>query len=198
MPDARSNVDKDPENKPTNVKEASRKKSLGELGELFAIKTLVDNEFDKIRNLNDDRMNETFADILCEKNGVRYIISVKARNKYQLNGKPNNRYNLGTNAYNKAKLAETKFGGIAYWMAIQFDLHHYSIFFGSLSELNSRKAIPIDRCEAGKTGTTLVNRKRHYFDFNYYKNIIGRNPTSAPNGQPSSEVADEIGIMHLR
>ena len=29
-------------------KEAARKKSLGELGELFAIKTLVDNKFDKI------------------------------------------------------------------------------------------------------------------------------------------------------
>ena len=44
-------------------KEAARKKSLGELGELFAIKTLVDCENDKIRNLNDVKMNEAFADI---------------------------------------------------------------------------------------------------------------------------------------
>jgi len=43
-----------------NIKEASRKKSLGELGELFALKALVDNKFDRIRNLNDDSMNETF------------------------------------------------------------------------------------------------------------------------------------------
>ena len=40
-----------------NKKEAARKKSLGELGELFAIKALVDNKFDRIRNLNDKLMN---------------------------------------------------------------------------------------------------------------------------------------------
>jgi hypothetical protein len=37
-----------------NRREADRKKSLGELGELFAIKALVDKKFDKIRNLNDN------------------------------------------------------------------------------------------------------------------------------------------------
>jgi len=36
-----------------NKKEAARKKSLGELGELFALNALVDQQFDKIRNLND-------------------------------------------------------------------------------------------------------------------------------------------------
>jgi hypothetical protein len=73
-----------------NRKEAARKKSLGELGELFAIKALVDKKFDRIRNLNDKHMNEKFADIECEKDGLRYVISVKARNKYQKNGKLNN------------------------------------------------------------------------------------------------------------
>lgn len=161
----------------TNAKEASRKKSLGELGELFAIKTLVDNEFDKIRNLNDDNMNEAFADIVCEKDGQRYVISVKARNKYQLDGKLNSRYNLGSNAHEKASRAESKFQGVAYWMAIQFDLHEYSVFFGSLAELKTSRSIPIDKCESGKVGTILVDRKRHYFDFGYYKNKLGRNLT---------------------
>ena len=76
------------------IKEAARKKSLGELGELFAIKALVDKKFDRIRNLNDKIMNEAFADIECEKDGVCYVISVKARNKFQKNGKLNTRYNL--------------------------------------------------------------------------------------------------------
>ena len=67
-----------------NKKEAARKKSLGELGELFAVKALVDKQFDRIRNLNDKFMNETFADIECDKNGERFVISVKARNKYQI------------------------------------------------------------------------------------------------------------------
>ncbi len=122
-----------------NVKEAMRKKSLGELGELFAIKTLVDNEFDKIRNLNDEHMNEPFADFFCEKNGARYVISVKTRNMYQLNGRINNRYNLGENAYEKARAAEQKYSGIAYWMAIQFDSHEYSVFLALLSALISRR-----------------------------------------------------------
>ena len=74
-----------------NEKEAARKKSLGELGELFAIKALVDKEFDRIRNLNDRQFNEPFADIECEKGGQKYIISVKARNKFQLDGKLNTR-----------------------------------------------------------------------------------------------------------
>lgn len=153
-----------------NQKEALRKKSLGELGELFAIKTLVDNKFDGIRNLNDDRMNEAYADIICVKDNIKYIISVKARNKYQINGMVNNRYNLGSNAYIKAKNAERKYGGIAYWMAIQFDIHQYSVFFGSLESLNSSKAIPINKCESGEIGEILVDKKRHYFDFEFYKN----------------------------
>ncbi len=61
-----------------NQKEAARKKSLGKLGELFAIKALVDKKFDRIRNLNDQSMNETFVDIESEKGDKRYIISVKA------------------------------------------------------------------------------------------------------------------------
>ena len=51
-------------------------------------------------------MNEPFADILCEKDDKRYIISVKARNMYQINGKLNSRYNLGSNSYKNAKDAE--------------------------------------------------------------------------------------------
>ena len=117
-----------------NKKEAARKKSLGELGELFALKALVDQKFDKIRNLNDQKMNEKFADIVCEKDGVRYVISVKARNKYQINGKLNTRYNLGSNANEKALYAEEKNKAKAYWLAVQFDSTSYSIYFGSLEE----------------------------------------------------------------
>ena len=153
-----------------NKKEAARKKSLGELGELFAIKALVDKKFDMIRNLNDNLMNETFADIECEKDGVKFIISVKARNKYQKNGKLNTRYNLGSNVYEKASLAQKKYNASAYWMAIQFDQKSFSIYFGSLKELNESKAIPVDKCEKGIIGEIWELNKRHYFDFEYYKN----------------------------
>jgi|ERR1035437_5339751 hypothetical protein len=155
-----------------NKKEAARKKSLGELGELFAIKALVDKKFDRIRNLNDNKMNESFADIECEKDGVRYILSVKARNKYQRNGKLNTRYNLGANVYGKALVAEKKYNALSYWMAIQFDHKCYSIYFGSLTEINGSKAIPVDKCEKGLIGEIWEHNKRHYFDFEYYTNKV--------------------------
>lgn len=153
-----------------NIKEAARKKSLGELGELFAIKALVDKKFDRIRNLNDKTMNEAFADIECEKDGLRYVISVKARNKYQKDGKLNSRYNLGSDAYEKAKLAEKKYNAVAHWIAIQFDQKCFSIYFGSLFDLNNSKAIPVDKCEKGIVGEVWELNKRHYFDFDFYTN----------------------------
>ena len=50
-------------------KEAKRKKSLGEIGELYGIKALVDNGFTNIRNLNDVRMNYPYADVFAERDG---------------------------------------------------------------------------------------------------------------------------------
>ena len=151
-------------------KEAARKKSLGELGELFAIKALVDNEYDKIRNLNDTHMNEAFADIYCEKDNKKYVISVKSRNKYQKNGALNSSYNLGTDASKKASYAAKKYNAEPYWMAIQFDVNEYSIYFGPLKSLNRANAIPINKCSNGEIGEILVNKKKHYFDFDFFKN----------------------------
>ena len=153
-----------------NKKEASRKKSLGELGELFAIKALVDRGYDRIRNLNDKRLNEPFADLECEKDGIKIIISVKARNKYQKKGTLNCRYNLGTNAYAKALASEKKHNAVAHWMAIQFDNTTFSIYFGTLTELSEKKAIPVDLCAKGTIGTIWEHNKRHYFDFDFYSN----------------------------
>lgn len=115
-------------------------------------------------------MNETFTDVVCEKGGVRYANSVIARNMYQLNGKVNIRYTLGTNAHVKARLSELNYGALAHWMAIQFDENNYSVFFGSMECQNGSKAIPIDKFRFGEIGRILINNKRHYIDFGYYKN----------------------------
>jgi hypothetical protein len=153
-----------------NKKEAARKKSLGELGELFAIKALVDSGYEKIINLNDKKMNFPFADLYAEKDDERLIISVKARNKFQKDNKLNAFYNLGSNAYKKAALAENEFGAKPYWMAIQFDQFTYSLYFGSLEELSGKEAIPLRQCEKGSLGICLVKDKRHYFDFGFFSN----------------------------
>lgn len=154
----------------TNQKEASRKKSLGELGELFGIKALVDNSFDRIKNLNDESMNFPFADLYAEKNGESHIISIKARNKFQKNGMLNSSYNLGSNSYSKASKAEEKFNAKAYWMAVQFDNDTVSIYFGSLIELEGKESIPIKKCMDETIGECLLKDERHYFDFSYFSN----------------------------
>ena len=156
--------------KEKNKKEASRKKSLGELGELFAIKALVDNHYEKIINLNDEKRNFPFADLYAEKEGKRFIFSVKARNKYQKNHKLNAYYNLGSEAYKKAATAEKEYSAEPHWIAIQFDQFTYSIYWGSLKELNGKNAIPIGQCAAGNIGTCLAKNKRHYFDFDFFGN----------------------------
>jgi hypothetical protein len=153
-----------------NKKEASRKKSLGELGELFAIKALVDNHYQKIVNLNDKKMNFPFADLYAEKEGKKFIFSVKARNKYQKNHKLNAYYNLGSKAYEKAASAEKEYSAEPHWLVIQFDQFTYSIYWGSLEELKGKNAIPISHCSEGRIGKCLALDIRHYFDFGYFGN----------------------------
>ena len=152
-------------------KEAKRKKSLGELGELFAIKALVNNGFSYIKNLNDKKMNYPFADLYAEKDGKSYVISVKARNKYTNNGiSENPSYNLGSNCYEKASIAEKEFNAEACWMAIPFDKRTVTVYFGTLKELDGKKAISIKKCKSGEFGHRLVNEKNHYFDWDYFDN----------------------------
>lgn len=152
-------------------KEAMRKKALGELGELVALKTLVDNGFEKISHLNDiKRRNFPFADLLAEKDGKKYAISVKARNKFQKNGTLNNRYNLKQThvaAVEKELVAE------AYWMAIPFDKNSYSVRFGSVMELKDTMGKPLTGIPMGEDcayGEEWVKDKLHYFDFSFFTN----------------------------
>jgi len=157
--------------KTDSKKEALRKKALGELGELIALKTLVDNGFEKISHLNDTiRRNFPFADLLAEKDGKKYAISVKARNKFQKNGTLNNRYNLKQThvaAVEKELVAE------AYWMAIPFDKNSYSVRFGSVMELKDEWGKPLSGIPMGEDcayGEEWVKDKPHYFDFSFFTN----------------------------
>lgn len=131
----------------------------------------MDNHFERVVNLNDRKMNYPFADLYAEKEGRKFIISIKARNKFQKNHTLNAYYNLGSRAYENAAKAEAEFEAEAHWMAVQFDTQSYSVYFGSLAELNHRHAIPMRECELGRIGTCLVRDKRHYFDFSFFENI---------------------------
>lgn len=148
---------------------AIRPKSLGTLGELFAIKALVDNGFSGIRNLNDRHRNHPYADLFAERDGKRIIISVKCRNKYQLSGKLNLRYKLGVRAYEHAEEAERRFEAEAYWMAIQFARDTYSVYLGQLKALAGNLGIPMSP-SACKQCHCLVRDQKHYLDLTPYFN----------------------------
>lgn len=160
------------ERKVNSKKEAMRKKALGELGELVALKTLVDNGFEKITHLNDTkRRNYPFADLLAEKDGKRYAISVKARNKFQKNGTLNNRYNL---KQTHVAAVEAELDAEAFWMAIPFDKNSYSVRFGSVVELKDASGKPLSGIPMGEKcayGKEWVKDKPHYFDFSYFTNM---------------------------
>jgi hypothetical protein len=157
--------------KTDSKKEAMRKKALGELGELVALKTLVDNGFEKISHLNDTkRRNFPFADLLAEKDGKKYAISVKARNKFQKNGTLNNRYNL---KQTHVASVENELVADAYWMAIQFDKNSYSVRFGAVVELKDAGGRPLSGIPMGEDcayGEEWVKDKPHYFDFSFFTN----------------------------
>lgn len=153
-----------------SIKEAKRKRSLGELGELFAIKALVDSEFDRIRNLNDERFNYPFFDLSAEKNGEKFLISVKTRNKYQIDGKLNSYYKLGPKSkmYASSALSE---GFVPCWLSVQFDDEVYSVYLGKIFDLGDRNSIPMDGIKTLAVGNSLVLNKKHQFDFTFFSNL---------------------------
>ena len=71
----------------------ARENALGKLGESLAEDALKKNGFTNVRNLKLERNNHPYADIVAEKEGNKYLISVKTRNENQQNGKLNTNYN---------------------------------------------------------------------------------------------------------
>src|SRR5687767_14779497 len=109
------------------TKEAVRRwKRLGEIGEELALSLLAGNGFTNIRDLNrtenatatttSGKTNSHFADFVADKDGERYVISVKARNEYEWTPGPdgrrrlNGRYRLGEHCRRLAESAAAQHG----------------------------------------------------------------------------------------
>jgi len=71
------------------AKTDSRTRRLGMVGKRLAEAELVSHGFTNIRNLYTHRSENVVSDIYAEREGRRYWICVKARNKYAQDGKPN-------------------------------------------------------------------------------------------------------------
>ena len=112
---------------------------LGVIGEKIAEQLLRKNGFTKVANLNSSNLNFHYADLVAWKNGKRYAISVKMRNKYERSGKLNSRYKLGKNAHKLALKAEKILKAKAAWIAISLEPKTYCAYFGLLSDLSGNQ-----------------------------------------------------------
>ena len=123
----------------------TRWKKMGDFGEYVAEKLLSEHGFTEIRNLNKERRNNLFADIYAVKNKKPYVISVKARNKFENNGNLNGRYKLGKKCYENAPMLESEYKATAAWIAIAIDVANktFDAYFGTLSSLNGNTGIPM-------------------------------------------------------
>jgi len=106
---------------------------------------------------------------LAEKDGKRYLISVKSRNKYQRDGTLNSRYKLGDKCYENAKVACEQYKAEPYWMAVQFDSDRYSVYLGSVALLDGNKGVPMSPPNLSRY-VCLVDNKEHGIDFRPYLN----------------------------
>jgi hypothetical protein len=139
---------------------------LGELGEALAEEALRATDFVKIRNLNRERNNQPYADLLAEREGTRYFIGVKARNELQVSGALNPTYNLFLIPYKKNSLLRDRgvtvdeitrhgisqihqlaahFDAIPAWITVPIRSYAqtYAVYFGLLEELGNRRSIPM-------------------------------------------------------
>ena len=129
----------------------SRSSGLAAAGEFLARRALKSNGFEDVRPPG--ASHRSYGSLLASKDGRKYIIEVKTRQKYKTNGLLNRRYKL-TDANWRGGLersaaeAERRFRAKAHWIAVQIDLtgrsRSYSVYLGSLDQLQGRSGIPMD------------------------------------------------------
>ena len=149
-------------------KKNQRISAIGKLGESLAENALKRNGFKNVQNLNEIRNNHPYGDILAEKRGKKYIISVKTRNEKRDNGALNESYNCikvadATNkklksrgktateitklAFDQVEKISSSHNAIPAWAAIPIrpEQGTYSVYFGLLQDLEMRRSIPMTR-----------------------------------------------------
>jgi hypothetical protein len=156
--------------------EGRRFKHLGDIGEILAEQILRENGFTDIRNLNSIKKNFVFADYYAEKDRNKYLISVKARNKFENNGSLNTRYKLGRNLESRIESAlkmEEFRDCMPAWLAIVLEAETYSAFFGLIKELDNNHGIPMSQ-KAKESYLCLAMDTPHEFDPDGFKNVYNK------------------------
>jgi len=150
--------------------QTARSKKLGDLGEYIAEVQLQQKGFKQVKNLNTLKHNSIFADIYAVRDEIKYIFSVKTRNKFENNGSLNSRYKLGARCYEYATLAEKEHDAQAAWIAVAIDADEgsFNAYWGLLDDLQGNTGILMS-VKATKNYNCLTQNSRlnEYVDFDY-------------------------------
>lgn len=118
---------------------SKRSQLLGDYGEELINNLLLENKFTNIKDLNKPIRGQRFADFYAERDGNRYVISVKTRNKLEITGVLNSRYKLGQNpekVQESLDIIKKEFkDAIPAWIAIQIKKESFSAYFGTINDL---------------------------------------------------------------
>ncbi len=124
-----------------------RKRALGDWGERKAANLLKRAGFLEVRDMNAESANHPFGDIFAERDGVRYLIGVKTRNRYQVSGVINPTYNVRKRRADVRAIARRHSATLA-WIAIAVvpEKQTFSSFFGTIAQIEDageRFSIPM-------------------------------------------------------
>jgi hypothetical protein len=143
-----------------------RKRALGDWGERKAVDLLERAGFGSVRDMNAERANHPFGDIFAERDGARYLIGVKTRNRHQVSGLINPTYNVRKRGADVEAIARRHNANLA-WVAIAVipEEKTFSAFFGTIVQIENageRFSIPMKPEQTARY--ECLSRPREEFD----------------------------------
>jgi predicted transport protein len=138
----------------------TRRKNLGNLGEDWTVHLLREAGFRNVRDLNEHRYNHPGGDFLADRQGVRYFITVKARNKYRQGTRS---LNGGYNIYPaKVRKFAQQYDATPAWLTIQVDtdVRCFSAFFGKVGSLRNPSAVAVPMTSTAITSYECLAKDR--------------------------------------
>jgi hypothetical protein len=116
-----------------------RLRALGDWGEKKAFSLLKRAGFRDVTDMNTEISNHPFGDICAEREGARYLIGVKTRNKYQVSGLLNPTYNIRKRGADVEAIAR-RYEAILAWVAIPIipEEQRFAAYFGTIDQIEER------------------------------------------------------------
>lgn len=129
------------------LSDKQRMQALGQWGENKTLALLKHAGFMQERDVNAETCNHPFGDIYAERDGVRYLISVKTRNKFQTSGLLNPCYNVRKKGVDVLCIARRYHAQLA-WVTVQVipERQLFCSYFGTINQIQEhgeRFSIPM-------------------------------------------------------